>query len=99
MNKHDKVLSDLLRSWQHFWIEQDRQAGHEFFMNFPDRWYENADGRPTWADISGHISHSYLKSEELGDVCLKCMKPLFLVPPELTEERLQQILQSQETPA
>jgi len=70
--------------------DAELQSGAEMFMGTPDRWYEP----PTWACIGGHISHGYLKSEHYGgDVCFACHNYVYLVPPELTEEQLQEILQ------
>jgi len=69
-------------------MQEARSSGESMFMGLPDAWYEPT----TYADVSGHISHSYLKSEEKGNVCLDCQKPLFLVPPQTTEEEVKKIL-------
>ena len=67
-----------------------REAGEEFFMDFPDRWYE--DG-PMYLCENGHVSRNYLKSEVRGALCLACMKPVGIVdprdtPPESSFDRL-----------
>lgn len=69
-------------------IWRDSQICGELFIGLPDAWYE----KPTWACENGHISHRYLKSEKEGCICLACMKPIVLVPPETTEEKLAEIL-------
>lgn len=69
-------------------IWRDSKIRGELFMGLPDAWYEH----PTWACENGHISHLYLKSERLGDVCLACRKPIVLIPPDTTEQKLAEIL-------
>ncbi len=56
------------------------EKGH-FFLGLPDRWYES----PTWRCEKGHISKRFLKSEELGDLCLACQTRVFLTFPEDAE--------------
>lgn len=55
--------------------------GAEEFMGLPDRWYEKPG--PKWRCRNGHVSTTYLKSEELGgNVCLACRAFVHLTFPE-----------------
>lgn len=77
-----------LRKWQLERIAEERRNQEAFFMDFPDRWYE----RPTYGCENGHLSHRFLKVEAKGSMCMTCREPLFLLPPETTEEELKAIL-------
>ena len=79
---------EKLIEWRDKKIQESVAAGKEFFLELPDEWYDSI----TYADETGHISHRYLKSEEMGNVCLECQKPVVLVPPSTTEEELREIL-------
>lgn len=48
------------------------------FLGLPDRWQE----KPKFRCASGHISTTILKSEVMGDLCLKCQESCQLTFPE-----------------
>lgn len=50
----------------------------ETFMEMPDRWLAD----PHWRCENGHVSTTYLKSEEKGSLCLECGKNLWATFPE-----------------
>lgn len=79
----------LLSAWQEMKKEEERVSGVKFFLGFPDRWFEQG---PKYVCQNRHISTRYLKSEVKGTVCLSCQCPLFLVPPETTQEELNRVL-------
>lgn len=86
-NAMTRILkTEELRMWQLQRITHEKAQGQPMFMGFPDRWYES----PTYLCINLHVSKRYLKSEHRGPVCLacSCFEPLFLVPPETTEENI-----------
>lgn len=60
-------------------------AGEEMFLGVPDAWYEP---RPNYGCNNGHVSRAYLKSEERGNLCLECQKPLYIIPQGYTDETL-----------
>lgn len=60
--------------------------GGEMWFDSPSRWYDEG---PTWRCENDHVSRIYLKSEEEGDICLACHKPLVLTFPEDTDGPLQ----------
>lgn len=78
---------ERLVSWRDALAKQEKDSGADMFLGLPDSWYEPA----TFACENGHISTRYLKSEKLGEVCLACHKPLYLVP-QITEEELAKVL-------
>ncbi len=83
-NEYNKEKLALLRVWQEEKIKLELDAGGEEFMGLPDRWYEP---RPTYRCSTGHISRTYLKSEELGyNACLACYEPLVMTFPEDNED-------------
>lgn len=90
--KNKQILEERLRSWIQTEVKKAEEAGKHMFLGHPDEWYELG---PTWADINGHISNSYLKSESMGCVCLSCYEPLFFCPP-ISEDELKEILHEKE---
>jgi hypothetical protein len=93
IQKHHLEMTNLtkeqkLENWIDSEIKKAKENKEPFFLNYPDSWYKSA----TWADINGHISKSYLSSEEEGCICLECQEPVWLCPPETTEEQLKEIL-------
>lgn len=64
------------------WLNQAKAievlCGSPFFLGIPDRWFED----PHWRCLNGHVSRRYLKTEEYGDLCLACQKPVRLSFPE-----------------
>jgi hypothetical protein len=89
-----KIREQRLRNWRDKQREKARSNKETFFLDFPDSWYEP---RPVWADINGHISHRYLKTNN-GDVCLECHEPIWLVPNDTTEAMLENILTTPPAP-
>ena len=81
------VALDRLVLWRNARIAEARERGDEFFMDFPDAWYEPV----TYACLNGHVSSRYLKSELRGNLCLACQNPLWLIP-RITEAELAEIL-------
>lgn len=85
---NSKTAAEKLSAWQKLKVAEARENGEEFFLNFPDNWYEPY---PLWGCESGHLSRMYLKSETRGTICLSCKKPLYLIP-KITEEELKKIV-------
>lgn len=71
-------------------IELAKKSGEEFFFDLPDVWYEP---RPTYGCNNGHVSRSYLKSEEEGCLCLGCFEHVVMLPHKYdTDEKLKEAL-------
>jgi hypothetical protein len=51
------------------------------FMGIPERWLDD----PTWLCENGHVSKWYVKSEERGDLCPACRRPVRLCDPDTRE--------------
>ena len=66
-------LKDFIRGHK----EKAKQEGEPIFMGIPDRWYET----PTWRCTNGHVSSSFLKTDE-GDRCLACQEYVRMTYPE-----------------
>lgn len=80
----------LLIEWQHKQIEIAKSNEENIFLGIPDSWYEP---RPLFACENGHLSKMYLKSEALGrNVCLQCMKNVYIIPNWVTQGELTEIL-------
>ena len=77
-----------LMVWRNQMLALSRKADCEMFMNFPERWYIHT----TWGCANGHASKMYLKSEEHGPLCLECLEPIVLVPPEATDTILANVI-------
>lgn len=86
--EYNETGRERLRKWQSKQVELAREAGEDFFLNFPDLWYEPY---PVWGCENGHLSRMYLKSEERGVVCLSCHCGLFLIP-KIEESELEKIV-------
>ena len=56
----------------------------EFFLGIPDKWYETK----LFFCKNAHISDSYLKDEEKGNVCFKCYQKTYILPNDTTEDEL-----------
>lgn len=52
--------------------------GGPTFMGIPDRWFDDAH----WRCVNDHVSVRFLKSTELGDLCLACQEAVKLTFPE-----------------
>jgi len=61
--------------------DTEQAQGAEMFMGRPDRWFAD----PHWLCGNGHVSVRYLKSEQRGDLCLACLRPVRLTFPEDVE--------------
>lgn len=71
-------------------IKLAENTGEEFFLGLPDAWYEP---KPTYGCNSGHVSHSYLKSETKGCLCLECHESIVMLPHKYdTDEKLKEAL-------
>mgnify|MGYP003423630750 CR=1 FL=1 len=57
---------------------KEQANGATMFLGTPDRWYDN----PHFRCENNHVSARYLKSEEKGDLCLACFKPVYMTFPE-----------------
>lgn len=73
-----------LEIWLNKRIEKAKEEGKEFFLGVPDEWYEN----PLYCCNNGHISGMYLKSSEMGAVCLSCHEPSHIFPSDATQDEL-----------
>lgn len=61
-----------------FLSKYEEMKGSRMWFGKPDHWYSD----PHWRCENDHVSLRYLKSEEHGDLCLACHKPVFLTFPE-----------------
>lgn len=71
-------MSEALETLQTELKARGQKEGGDMWFGKPDRWYEKAHWRCTNDHVSGH----YIKSEEHGDLCPACMKPVLLTFPE-----------------
>lgn len=76
-------MFEKLKTWRDLQALKALLAGEPMFMGFPDAWYEDRH----WACVNGHVSTTYLKSEERGSLCLACKEPVILIP-RLSEAEL-----------
>lgn len=87
--EYDVAAGVLARLHLEAWLARARVIEslipQEWFMGTPDRWYQT----PHWRCTAGHVSTSFLKSEQLGRAaCLAagCQQPVRLTFPEDTED-------------
>jgi len=83
----DKVLRNYLNSR----IETCKNRGDVMFLGLPREWYEC---NVKYCCENAHLSRQYFKSEQFGNVCFHCFRPVFIAPPDFTEEILIRILNS-----
>lgn len=88
MNQSGSLIR--LIKWRNRQIEHAKIDALPFFLGLPEVWYH----RPTWGCENGHASGRFLKCEEDGDVCLACLRPVYLIPP-IAEEELTKIVKGE----
>lgn len=69
-------LFDRLRNWRDTVAKAEIASGKAAFLGKPEEWFEDLH----WFCENGHVSGMFLKSEEEGDLCLACYKPVFMGP-------------------
>lgn len=57
----------------------EKLSGAPMFLGIPDHWFEP---RPRFRCENGHVSTMVLKSEKVGDCCLKCGGGCMITYPE-----------------
>jgi hypothetical protein len=65
--------------------QHESDAGTLMFLGRPDRW----SAEPHWRCPNDHVSTTFLKSEERGDLCLACGANVRLTFPEDRDGPLQ----------
>lgn len=70
-----------LITWRNTIAQKEINAGETEFLGKPDYWFKT----PSWFCVNGHVSETFLKCEEDGDLCLACFSNVILGPPNITE--------------